>query len=79
MTINKLHQSMILHGHTMHTLVFCMMDDNRCFLAANRIKSLENALLAVKYGARNVLHSPQFPTPFALRPLDSLVSRCPRP
>ena len=34
-----------------------MMDDNRCFLAANPIKSLENALLAVKYGARNALHS----------------------
>ena len=33
------------------------MDDNRCFLAANPIKSLENALLAVKYGARNALHS----------------------
>ena len=34
-----------------------MMDDNRCFLAANHIKSLENALLTVKYGARNALHS----------------------
>ena len=34
-----------------------MVDDNRCFLAANPIKSLENALLAVKYGARNALHS----------------------
>ena len=36
-----------------------MMDDNRCFLAANPIKSLENARLAVKYGARNALHSLQ--------------------
>ena len=34
-----------------------MMDDNRSFLAANHIKSLENALFAVKYGARNALHS----------------------
>ena len=34
-----------------------MMDDNRCLLAANHIKSLENALLTVKYGARNALHS----------------------
>ena len=34
-----------------------MMDDNRCFLAANHIRSLKNALLTVKYGARNALHS----------------------
>ena len=34
-----------------------MMDDNRCFLAANHLKPLEHALLTVKYGARNALHS----------------------
>ena len=37
-----------------------MMDDNRCFLAANHIKPLENARLTVKYGARNALQSLRF-------------------
>ena len=56
-----------------------MMDDNHCFLAANPIKSLENARLAVKYGARNALHSPEIyiymsPIPFGLMRLGILSS-----
>ena len=45
-----------------------MMDDNRCYLAANPIKSLENARLAVKYGARNALHSLIITVPYQIIP-----------
>ena len=40
-----------------YTIVVSHTESNTLWAAANPMKSLENALLAVKYGARNALHS----------------------